>query len=204
MNLLSDEWPNVPGDNEKSVTQLDSPNALKSLMSGLIYPAFLGSALVWFLQNCTKTIETKSPIDLMTIETGYAIWLMVYFCLVFLLVLQKKPYTIWCFLLDITDVIIIFFCYSSLGLVSGGKANLTHFYIALLFIPIVALISLGRDRLLTWSNIRFVLSLVALAACILIISVDSETQVKLSFPIFALFIILLLFYTLDYVTRKNS
>lgn len=60
---------------------------LGALMQGLIYPAFLGAAFVWTASSFASQYKSAGSLVplLTTVENYFAIWLLAYFCVPFLI-----------------------------------------------------------------------------------------------------------------------
>ena len=114
------------------------------LMTNLIYPAFLGSALVWFLGKVGTQISEHKIDGEGLLKNLFALWLITYFCFTFLLLTRyelKKPYNIVMFLFDIVDVLIIFTGFFGLGFVVTSIDDFSLIYWVIAAIPMIALLS---------------------------------------------------------------
>lgn len=123
-----------------------SDSNLGQLISGLIYPAVLGASIVYFFQKIS--IQFRSPdfpcISLTDITNWAALWLLSYFCLVYISMTNyrlKKKYDIIHAILDFLEVLVIFTGLFVLGFVTDNFVEIRYFYWVILAIPLLALLT---------------------------------------------------------------
>ncbi|TVO77823.1 hypothetical protein [Sedimenticola selenatireducens] len=176
---------------------MEKASHLLNLTKGLIYPAFLGAALLWFSEFVVNYIDKDHLIGLLEEPIFYlATWYLLYFFVPFTNLYRSKfvsNYRKSSFALDLIDVLIIFLAFYNLGLVGDHPANLDAVYILLIFIPAVGLIS--NDIVNNWEYWKVALSMTALLLFLLFGLIGSASALTNFFFICILYS-LLLFYLL--------
>lgn len=116
---------------------------LGGLMQGLIYPAFLGAGFVWTASSFARQYQSAGSFASLftTIENYFAIWLLAYFCVPFMMLtyvdLPKKYWSLP-FAANLGDVLAIFFAFLSLGFVFQKPVDMSLVYWSIAAIPIFA------------------------------------------------------------------
>jgi len=170
---------------------------LLNLTKGLIYPAFLGAALLWFSEYVVNYLDKDKLTSLMSEPVFYlSIWLLLYFFVPFTnlhLKIFVSNYGTRSFILDIVDVLIIFAAFYNLGLIGNHAANLNTVTIALIFIPVVGFVSNAVvDNSETWK-----VTLSVITFCLfLLFALIGVSYALINFIIIYMMYALLLFYML--------
>lgn len=145
------------------------------LMKGLIYPAVLGAGIVWFLMFLANYVPVLSqsgePTPIVKdLRLYFSIWLLLYFCVSFLILETENfpnGYGFCVFFTDVIDVVVIFVVFLSLGLVTQtSEINYPWLYGGLALIPVLAFAGKrcsGREVHKALSIALFVLSAVMAA-----------------------------------------
>lgn len=137
---------------------------LFKLMQSLLYPAVLGTFFVLFIGDVK--IMTNEPWTFLQLNFLYSVVLIVYFCTSFLVnenLSSYKCYNAANFLLDFTEIILMFLCFNYLKIENGFSSNysLKYFYLTASLIPFIQLlwnISLGEtDRVYIFLDILGIL-----------------------------------------------
>jgi hypothetical protein len=116
---------------------------LGALMQGLVYPAFLGAGFVWTASSLASqyTIANSLTPLLTRLENYFAIWLLVYFCVPFLILTRidlPRTYSGYSLIADFGDVVAIFLAYLGLGSVVQNVSSWPLVYWSIASIPLFA------------------------------------------------------------------
>jgi len=139
--------------NSKSDEENDH-NKLHRLMEEMIYPAVLGAAIYVFMEYVFAVpLREWATTRLNDIRFYWGIWLLTYFCTAFV-VLSSPPvgsYGRRTFVLDICEVVAIFFAFHALNLTHQECDSWPTLYWAIAAIPILAFCSkVGTGRRIYW------------------------------------------------------
>lgn len=177
---------------------------LGQLISGLIYPASLGASIVYFFQKIVVQVTSSTVSSvLLDVKNWFALWLLFYFCLVYLSMTKyklKKAYDWIHFILDFIEALLIFWGLFVLGFVVTDYVNMQYFYVVSLLIPILGWVT----NCYTKGTIHW-LQIVSIAILsIAMIGANFPKEENVHWVILFLFYILLGWYTCQFTKHREK
>lgn len=98
----------------------------KKLMQALYYPAVLGTGLVLFLN---KIATSGGLVDVLGDPTAYfGLQMLAYFRLSYIMAegIPDRVYSGWPFAVDLIEIVLVFLCFSFLGLLEPTKPEMVR------------------------------------------------------------------------------
>lgn len=158
--VLSAPRPQTLVSDEKALMQ---KGRLQKVVQGLIYPAVLGSILVWFgqalalygLPSSAHAAQGTPPPSYLVLL--FASILVFYAPAAYLLMEESKStYGALLFVVDVVEMVSMFFVFFELGLITPRTVHFSSAYSYLLLLTFVGLV----QHILRWNFENFVLSLI--------------------------------------------